>query len=167
MTRRKLVGRCPQCGIEYEFEKNKKFCSLQCRFLSYVRLGENGCWDWSGIVGSHGYPQVGVNKTCYCGHRISAHLYLGLNLGSPSIVMHECDNRRCTNPAHLKIGTQAINMLDLYTRNRRPPRFAKEEITTIRKALAKGESVKSLSRRYICGEPTIAAIRDRSRRPYW
>ena len=33
-------------------------------------------------------------------------------------ILHECDNKRCVNPHHLKIGTHSENIKDYFSRGR-------------------------------------------------
>jgi len=42
--------------------------------------------------------------------------------------MHTCDNRRCCNPAHLRIGTQQDNIDDMIQKGRAAPSEAKRRL---------------------------------------
>lgn len=57
-------------------------------------------------------------------HRISAHLFKGLNLDSDIVIMHTCDVRDCVNPDHLKFGTIAENNHDMHLKGRGRGRYS-------------------------------------------
>ncbi len=33
-------------------------------------------------------------------------------------ILHQCDNKRCVNPNHLKLGTHSENILEYFSRGR-------------------------------------------------
>lgn len=82
-------------------------------FDYYVRkAGKFDCWEWIGGPRS-GYGLYRSRRA----HRVAYELANGPILGGLH-VLHSCDNRRCVNPAHLRLGTNEENMADMYARGR-------------------------------------------------
>ena len=86
------------------------------RFMAKVKVIENGCWLWTGSKGKSGYGHF-----WFAGQYIDAHKFSymwhfnGIPIGK--LVLHECDNKLCVNPDHLKLGTQHENMIDWHSRH--------------------------------------------------
>lgn len=85
--------------------------------------GPDSCWIWMGQIIKDGYGtfstgDMSVGSVGYA-HRVSYALHKGpIPVGL--CVMHQCDNPPCCNPSHLKIGTQAENLKDMYSKGRAP-----------------------------------------------
>lgn len=86
------------------------------RFEAQVLL-DDGCWEWQGSVGSHGYGQCYVNKTVRTAHRVAFEYWRGL-IPAGLWVLHHCDNQRCVRPDHLYLGTNSDNMRGCTARGR-------------------------------------------------
>lgn len=74
--------------------------------------GPDECWPWTLSIGSHGYGQIGWNEGAK--HRkTTAHRVAFTAVHGPIpdglTVDHICHNRRCVNPAHLRLLTRPEN----------------------------------------------------------
>lgn len=114
---------------------------LSERLFRYREVNpESGCWEWTATT-TKGYGRMTIKQKSTPVHRVSAHLWLGLELASPLKVCHRCDNRKCFNPDHLFIGTTKDNWDDMVAKGRRKiavgeraanSKLTNEEVTRIR-----------------------------------
>jgi hypothetical protein len=125
--------------------KQKRFCSLDCygqsmegiekpsfwetaseeekinrlkqSYEKYV-IRKDGCWDWSGCPSKpYGSLQYGGKYKRIDAHRGSWIIHNG-DIPKGLFICHTCDNKRCTNPDHLFLGTPTDNVLDMIKKGR-------------------------------------------------
>ena len=75
-----------------------------------------GCWNWTGDTDTFGYGRMTFMGRRMNVHRVSAILWLGLELRDNRFVLHRCDNPKCFSPKHLYLGTQQDNVNDMLKR---------------------------------------------------
>jgi hypothetical protein len=118
------IGKTRSCGCIKEnsiFDFN--FSSLtekdKDRFWSKVAItaNPNKCWEWNGTKSHNGYGHLNIRYSCVRAHRMS---YFIENNIDPldKAVLHTCDNRKCVNPKHLKIGSALDNIRDCINKGR-------------------------------------------------
>jgi hypothetical protein len=111
------------------------------------------CIDHGFVGDKDGYSQkdLGRGKRKPFRHRLAYAAYYGLDeakLGG--VVLHSCDNSRCINPLHLRLGTHQDNVADKVAKGRqaRGSRHGASKLTEIQ--------VAEIRRRYVRrakGEP--------------
>jgi hypothetical protein len=84
----------------------------------WLRVEKTGdCWLWSGCLDTSGYGNIRVRGKVLRCHRVAWELTHGTV--PPGLhVLHRCDVRRCLNPAHLFLGTNADNVADKKAKGR-------------------------------------------------
>ena len=93
---------------------------LTNRFLDKVEENENGCWLWMAGLFGDGYGAFFINGKTHRAHRVSYSLFVD-DITEGMNVLHKCHVRRCVNPSHLREGTQAENIQDMFAAGRNPP----------------------------------------------
>jgi hypothetical protein len=84
----------------------------RARFWAKIdKSAESGCWTWFASIDHGGYGSFRVGGRMHPAHRVMYALTHGAI--TPGLVIHhECHNRRCVNPAHLRQVTQYINIME-------------------------------------------------------
>lgn len=87
------------------------------RLLYAAADDSDGCWIWPGTKLETGYGCLSLFRKSVFAHRFSWGLHNG-PIPPGLCVMHVCDNPPCVNPAHLRLGTKAENLKDMYAKGR-------------------------------------------------
>jgi hypothetical protein len=78
------------------------------RFNKFVKIAENGCWEWQGHLDIGGYGTFSFNNKPVKAHRFSFEYHNG-PIPKGLELDHLCRNRACVNPYHLEPVTRQIN----------------------------------------------------------
>lgn len=96
----------------------------QAAFAVKQKAVPSGCIEWHGSRNADGYGEFMQRPKKWRAHRAAWSLAHG-DIPDGQKVLHSCDNPRCVNVAHLRLGDQGDNLRDAYSRDRRvtPPAF--------------------------------------------
>jgi hypothetical protein len=120
------------------------------------------CWFWTGPVNRGGY---GIHGTILA-HRASWLITRG-DIPERLKILHSCDNRRCVNPNHMRLGTQMQNVTDMHDRNRANKargeanavaKLSVECVIEIRRRSASGEMKTEIARKFGVTPTCIGSI---------
>lgn len=93
------------------------FCSIKCRFVSYIKKMKD-CWIWVGGKSKKGYGKFMMNNKLFVASRASYIIFKG-PIQEGKLICHTCDNPPCVNPDHLWEGTNSENQIDSIKKGRR------------------------------------------------
>ncbi len=128
----------------------------------------SGCWDVQGHALHSGHVQLtegSPNRGDY--HRTRAHVFAweqahGQRVPRGFVVMHTCDNPRCVNPDHLRLGTQRDNILDSIRKGRYNAfgrqKLNAEQVREIRARAATGERQKDIAASFGIARHSVSGI---------
>lgn len=115
---------CATCGKSSNpgaMKKHEQFCVLQQNLsvenlLTYGNVRDTDsslCWEWNRDTRSKDYAHTPWGRA----NRAMYRAVFG-DFDESMFICHSCDNPACVNPAHLFLGTQVDNMLDMRTKSR-------------------------------------------------
>lgn len=139
------------------------------RFWSKVTKTDNpdDCWNWTGFLDKGGYGHIHINRKVVTAHRTAFVITFGV-VPDGLHILHRCDNRRCCNPSHLFLGTNANNVKDRDVKGRNRvgygERCARSKLTYAQvaeikyKHMHEGIGSTTLGREYGVNKSTILRI---------
>lgn len=134
------------------------------RLLEKTAPAANGCIEWTGCANQKGYGMMVYKGRIHAAHRVSWQEHFGA-IPSGIMVMHKCDNPKCVNPEHLRLGTQQDNMDDMkekgrqYTPRGEAHKRSKLTWAAVRDIRTSGESARSLASKYGVSDMTIYYVK--------
>lgn len=88
------------------------------RLSRLTRYRPNGCLEFQGAIMRDGYGMFRHNGRSRLAHRVAYEIYNNGESPGELDVLHSCDNPRCVNPMHLRLGTHTQNMRDMLRKGR-------------------------------------------------
>lgn len=176
---------CLTCGknfakqdavVQSNLRDGQKYCSQACMTESYRgtpedfwakvdRRGPDECWPWKAATFKKKGKQMGYGRHAGSGPYTYAHRCAWIFTHGPipegRLVMHACDNVLCCNPAHLSLGTDLDNSLDMRRKGRHAGKFTEAQILEIRRKSAEGKTDRELAAEFGTVPRYIWGIRTR------
>ena len=127
----------------------------------YIVDEETGCWNWIASLNNRGYGNFHINNKTIFAYRFSYEYFVG-QIDPKLIICHNCSNRKCVNPNHLRQDTHKSNMIDMVNIvNQRHQKLSVHEVIEIKKELQNyyiGQ-VNDLAHFYKVNHRTISGIK--------
>jgi len=132
--------------------------------VDYVVEPISGCWNWQRHRNDKGYGQTFFRGKLWLAHRVAYVRAFG-DLPNYVVIRHDCDNRACVNPSHLRLGTQADNIADCVAKGRNQrgetnghAKLTAAQVIEIRAADWRGVTRRQIGRRYGVSPATISRV---------
>jgi hypothetical protein len=106
------------------------------RFHSkYIVNEETGCWEWKKPNLYHGYGEIRIEGKTIKSHQFSYQYFNG-PLEKGLVICHNCFNKKCVRPDHLRQDTLSSNSLDTISENKHSRQILTiEDVIEIKKSL--------------------------------
>ena len=131
-------------------------------------IDDNGCHIFTGSKDECGYGRIYKDKKLVRLHRAMYEKIHG-EIPKKMVIMHKCDVPACINPKHLMLGTQGMNIKDmfdkkrdniLHSENHGMAKLTNIDIPIIRKRLFNGDTCISIAKDYEVSEGMIRHIKN-------
>ena len=144
--------------------------TLKEGFNKFVIKNEEGCWGWTGCGPKNStYGQFRHGMKMERAHRASWILHFG-EIPKGLWVLHKCDNKICSRPDHLFLGTQKDNNLDMLKKGyhstlgksgerNHMARLMPDQVKEIRSLLHIGDSIVDIAKRFGVSKSAISHIK--------
>jgi hypothetical protein len=128
----------------------------------YIVDPDTGCWNWTACLEKSGYAHFKDENGMPCrAHRFSYQYFIG-PLDANLEICHQCHNKSCVNPNHLRQDTKSSNTIDKLKQKVHCNQILSiEEVIEIKKALKNyyyGQ-VNDLAHFYKVNHRTISSIK--------
>lgn len=126
------------------------------RLMDKVNIEGDGCWEVSTKYDRYGRIMIG--RKVYPAHHVAYEMFYGVKLGVDDRVLHECDNRPCIRPDHLRKGTLSDNAIDTAQKGRHPmQKLTPQKVAKLREMLKEGVDKKVIAKEF---EVTTCTVYD-------
>lgn len=126
------------------------------------------CIEWQKALTRAGYGVKRVGDKNLYAHRLAYCADRGIDISAikGKEILHDCDNPKCINPQHLRLGTHADNMGAMATRGRSKrgethpiSKLTEADVLAIRAAYARGERhPRKMAKQYDVNYYTIMSV---------
>lgn len=146
----------------------KNGVSFWDRVSSQMRLGENGCHEFTGNRDENGYGRIRRGDRLVRLHRAKWELCYG-EIPPGMCVCHKCDNPPCINQNHLSLGSHQDNMKDRSAKGRcasatgsqnNSAKLTESDVVVIKQRIASGEACYAIARDYSVSGEAILRIKN-------
>lgn len=115
------------------------------RLMDKVDIEGDGCWEVKTKYDRYGRIMIG--RKVYPAHHASYEMFYGVKLGVDDRVLHECDNRPCIRPDHLRKGTLSDNAIDTAQKGRHPrQKLNPQKVMEIRAMIKEGKDINEIAK---------------------
>jgi len=117
------------------------------------------CWEWVRGTRTAGYGDIFNGADSVVAHKASFKAFYGdIPSSKKVLVTHKCNNAKCVNPEHLKLGTKKGNTYDALMNKVYPTRrvLTKLDREFIKYLYLKGLTMRFIVKMYLTNHPQIS-----------